>query len=395
MKKGAAFAISLLLAIGASAQGIEPQRIMVALTSDGLEDANTLRDSLEAAIAATPLARLVVRHEGPAEELGADASRSSCPIALQVDVAPSPQGLRASWRFIATSGNEELRSGSFEKALPAERDLVTSFWTEVEQDLAPSIAVLPRSYVVVSAPTGTRVEGFGSSFEMPASGEVEIPLSIPALISWKARSKAYLDASGKIFIDEPGTRFALPLMKSPSWTAELSLYGFSFLEARSSLLLGKRLFARLTLTQFSAGINLQNYSGPPPEPSLLSSYGLAQFGGGFGAYFEDPDKPLRFYAAVDAFARLDMPAFQAFFLDPVSPIGLSPLLGVEWGRTANVKLYFEVGGIFYPWTDVELMLASRGTMGGNLVVSGPGWFPGHPGWLAEFPVPRLGLRLYL
>ena len=90
-----------------------------------------------------------------------------------------------------------------------------------------------------------------------------------------------------------------------------------------------------------------------------------------------------------------MPAFQAFFLDPVSPIGLSPLLGVEWGRTANVKLYFEVGGIFYPWTDVELMLASRGTMGGNLVVSGPGWFPGHPGWLAEFPVPRLGLRLYL
>ena len=47
MKKGAAFAISLLLAIGASAQGIEPQRIMVALTSDGLEDANTLRDSLK------------------------------------------------------------------------------------------------------------------------------------------------------------------------------------------------------------------------------------------------------------------------------------------------------------------------------------------------------------
>jgi hypothetical protein len=41
------------------------------------------------------------------------------------------------------------------------------------------------------------------------------------------------------------------------------------------------------------------------------------------------------------------------------------------------------------------MLASQGSSSGRLVFSGTGWFPGHPGWLAEIPLSRLGLRIYL
>ena len=220
-------------------------------------------------------------------------------------------------------------------------------------------------------------------------------MGIPAFVRWKASSVTYLDTDGTVFVETPLTRVALSMRRAPSWTAELSLYGFSFPEARVSLLVGKHLFARVALTQFLAGLNLQKYDGPPPGLSLSSSYSLLHSGVGFGTYFSGPERNLRFYAALDAFLRFDMPGYRIFFIDPVAPLGLSPTFGAEWGREASAKLFFELGGVFYPYAMVDLMLASRGSSSGNLVFSGAGWFPGHPGWLGEFPLPRLGLKVYL
>jgi hypothetical protein len=395
MKKALCVAVAVFLALCASAQDSGAERIMVSLAAEGIAGGAALRDSLEAALAASPFADAVLRYAGGGDDLVASAAKSSCPIALSVSGSATGEGIRIEWRYVSSTGGLELRAGSFEKSSPGPRDLVSSFWTDLVQDLGPAIKALPRETVIVAAPPGVRVEGFGGTFSMPPAGQVEVEMSLPAVVPWKAGSRDYLDASGRAYIEAPLTRIELPMIRPPAWTAELSLYSLSFPEARAAYLIGKRLFVRVTITQFLGGLDFQNNDGEYPEPSSFSSFSLLQTGGGIGTYFEDPDRNLRFYAAMDAFLRLDMPGYQAFFVDPIAPVGIFPLVGAEWGRGTGTKLYFELGGIFYPYAIVDLMLASRGSNGGDAVVSGPGWFPGHPGWLAEFPVPRLGLRIYL
>lgn len=338
MRLRLAAALAILLALGASAQQPAAPRIMLAFGSSGLEGEAGARDSLEAALAASPLAGAVLRYEAGADELATSARKTSCPISLSVEVEASAAGLVVSWSYAATRPESiELRSGSFEKPHPSARDLVSSFWTEVVEDLAPAITALPA---------------------------------------------------------EKSEAAPLPAQLLPSWTAEASLYGFSFPEARVSYLLGRHFFARLTLTQFFTGLNLQNYSGPPPEPSAVSSYSLLQAGAGFGAYFAKPDRNFRVYAAVDAFIRISMPGYSEFFVDLGAPVGVIPILGAEWGRETRSKLFLEFGGIFYPYANVEYLLTSRGQNGGTMVASGQWGFAGHPGWFLEFPLPRLGLRVY-
>ncbi len=403
MKRIVVAILSALLALTVSAQGITPKRIMALFSASGIADEGLLRDSLEAALSAAPLAEAVIRKEADGEELGASATRHSCQLSLSVDAVRVEGELIIKWRFAtAAVGSTDLRTGSFTKAIPSARDLVSSFWTDLVQDLEPSIQemkALPLDHIVVIAPPGTRIEGFGEAFLIPSTGEVELPVDLPSFVQWKASSPNFFDASGSAFIAEPLERVELPMRRLPAWTAELSLYGLSFPEASASVLIGKRLFARFTLTQFMSGLNLQNYAGPPPAPSLFSSYSLMHAGVGFGSFFENPSNTLRFYAGMDVFLRLAMPGYRIFLVDPVAPVGISPIFGAEWGRDTRSKLFFEIGGIFYPYSLVELMLASQGSSSGRLVFSGTGWFtdwlPGHPGWLAEFPLPRLGLRIYL
>jgi hypothetical protein len=399
MKKTAVAVLAALVAFSVSAQDIAGLRIMVAFSASGLRDAGILRDSLEAALAGSPSAAAVFRQESGESDLNVSATKHSCQISLSVAAVGGEEGVRIEWSYLSpVSGGGVLRSGSFVKNQPNVRDLVSAFWTELVQDLVPAIqamGALPLDHIIVAAPPGARVEGFGDPLVVPAEGEVEVPLGIPAFVRWKASSVTHLDANGTAFVEAPLVRVELPMRRLPAWTAELSLYGFSFPEARFSFLIGKRLFARVALTQFLAGLNLQKYDGPPPALSLSSSYSLLHSGVGFGTYFSGPERNLRFYAALDAFLRLDMPGFRTFFIDPIAPLGLAPIFGAEWGRAPSAKLFFELGGILYPYAIVDLMLASRGSSTGNLVFSGSGWFPGHPGWLGEFPLPRLGLKVYL
>ncbi len=399
MRRLLAFALVLAFCRSAcpaqdAAGAVAGQRIMVAFAYQGAGDERPMRESLEAALAASPLASLVLRMDAADEDLSAAAGKHSCPIALDVQASRTADSIRIRWSYSFPLGKLELRSGSFEKSPPGERDLVSSFWTELVQDLGPAIAALPSEGVTIAGPAGARIEGFGQAFTMPSQGSAELQLIVPAFVQWKATSKAFLDARGSALIEAPNSRIDIAMRRPPAWTAELSLFGLSFPEARASYLIGKRLFARATLTQFLGGLSFQNYSGPPPAPSLFSSFSLLQPGLGFGIYFEDPDRNLRIYAAADAFIRLSMPDYKAFLVDPVAPVGLFPLVGAEWGQSAGSKLYFELGGVFYPYAEVAYMLAARSQGGGDAVGSGQWWFGAHPGWFFEIPIPRLGMRIY-
>jgi hypothetical protein len=393
---GLALALIVAPSIAAAAQELPARRIMVSLLATGGSDEAELRDSLVAALAASPLASAVLDGSGKEPGLIEAAGMAACTLALAVEVKESSVGVDVAWRYLSpAAGGQELVTGSFKKARPGARDLASSFWTEVAQDLGPAIAALNLDRITVIAPPGARIEGFGEAFSMPESGNAEVELALPAFVNWKAYSSTYLDASGSIFIEEPGSRLELPIKAAPTWTAELSLYGFSFLEARASKLYGKRLFARATLTQFFAGLSLQNDNGSSIEPSLVSSFSLIQAGAGFGAYFEGPEKSLRFYAAADAFFRFSLPEYSSVVLDPEIPFGLFPLLGAEWGLETRTKLYLEFGGAFYPFADTSYVEAIRkNNHGGTLVADGHWGSSSGPGWSLEFPVPRLGLRMY-
>jgi hypothetical protein len=370
-------------------------RVMVAFEAAGLADRDALRDSLESAIAASPRAIAVLRYEPGEEELALAAAKAGCPVAIDVRAAVSSPGIKVEWRYLPSgAGGVELGAGSFEKPQPSPGDLVSSFWIELAQDLGPAIDALPEDSVIVKAPAGTRVEGLGEAFVVPEAGEIERPIYLPSFVRWKASSKSYMDAEGALVLEAPAQRLEIAMRKIPAWTAEASLYGFSFPELRASILLGKRLFARATVTDFFTGLSLQDYDGPPPMPSLFSSYSLLQAGFGIGLFFEDPDRKFRAYSALDAFLRFAAPPHQPIFIDPVAPLGLSPLFGAEWGLDARIKLCVELGGIFYPYALVDRMLASMGKDKGKLVAYGPGMFTDQSGWFLEFPLPRLGLRIY-
>jgi hypothetical protein len=390
MKKTWVCVVSLALAIGLSAQDGGAERIMLSFSASGDSNATVLRDSLEAALAASPSCSSVLTYEAQEDDLlTAAAAKALCPIALYVDAKSSGTDVRVAWTyFFSAMENMELSSGSFTKASPGEDDLVSSFWTEVVEDLGAAIAALPSERIVVSGPPGVRVEGFGSPFTMPLQGSTEIEITLPAFVRWKAGSSAFLDANGNALIEDPRTRIDLAMRKIPAWTTEMALYDFSFPEARVSFLLGKRFFARLTFTEFFGGLNLQDYNGPPPEPSFFSGYSQMQAGCGFGAFFEGPESSLRFYSAVDFFFRLDTPNL-SLYCDATAPFGISPLLGVEWGSTTRVKVYLELEGIYYPYAQVDTLLASRKSGNNNNPV-----FYG-ASWYAEFPLPSLGLRIYL
>lgn len=374
-----------------------PLRIMPRLSAAGFdaEEEADLRDSLESALTASSLVSAALRADAGDDDLAAAAALADCPVALDVELSKGELSIRADWSYLYSFARGlTLSSGSFEKAMPKRRDLATSFWIETVRDLEAAAAALPLGRVVVAAPPGARIGGFGESLLVPASGELELSMRLPAVVAWKARAPGYLDASGSAFVDAASSRVEIGMLPAPRWTAELALYGLSFPELRASLLLGRRLFARASLSEFLAGLGLQNYDGPPPGRSIIASYPLLQAGLGIGYFLGDPDRLFRGYAALDGFLRLDLPDGE-FFVDPVAPAALNPLVGAEWGLERGAKLFLEFGCAFYPYADPAFMAASRGEDGGNLAFGGA-WPAGDwPGWFFELPIAKLGARLYL
>ena len=174
MRKTAVAVLMALIVISVSAQDIAGLRIMVAFSASGLRDADILRDSLEAALAGSPSAAAVFRQEPGDSDLNDSATKRSCQISLSVSAVGGEEGVRIEWNYLSpATGGGMLRSGSFVKKQPNVRDLVSAFWTDLVQDMVPAIqamAALPLDHIIVAAPPGTRVEGFGDPFVVPAEG---------------------------------------------------------------------------------------------------------------------------------------------------------------------------------------------------------------------------------
>lgn len=400
---GAAFlgAAAPLAAEGPPQQAARRVRVMVAFRGPEGPASADYEKSLEATLIQSPAVLALVRASPGEEDLATRAGRGACPLALELSLGVDAEASHLEWKIYAPPREDPVDEGRTDKGLPDARILSTTFWLEPIAALEGAIASaeIPSSYLRIVAEPGTRVSGIGEDLEIPESGSIDVPLVLPAYLVWSAEAEGARKESGKLLVEESGTSLVIPRRppRQPSpWSLEASALGLSFPELSARYEIGPRLFLRARFTQYLLGLSLQNSSESLPHPSIIASYSLIEPGIGIG-YLISPRSPaFRFYASFDLFARIAFPEGKSIFFDPVAPLGTNLSLGVDWGRGPDARLFLETGVAIYPWAYPGLMLASWSGEGMKRIVFGnAGHVGGYPGWFAEFPVPRLGLRFRL
>jgi hypothetical protein len=408
----ASFIVAAILALrGASSalaaeEAAPPQkrvRVMAEFLGPEGMAGSSYADSFASTLIQSPAVLSVLRASKGEDGLAVRAAREACQVAISLSLSVGTDSYRIEWKIYAPPREEPIDQGSADRDPPDARGLSTTFWLESVAALERAVAAMDSSasFVTIVGAPGTLVAGIGADVVVPESGSVDVPLVLPAYLVWKAASEGALDEGGAVLIQQSGTAIVIPrrpvsLNNASPWSLDASAFGLAFPEISARYELGKRFFLRATFTQYLAGLNLVNWSDPLPAPSILASIALIQPGAGVGFLVSPRASSLRLYSTFDLFARIQVPAGEPVSFDPVAPMGTALSLGFDWGRSPDLRLFFEAGIAFYPWAYPGLMLASYNGEGmQRLAFGGTGWFAGHPGWFAEFPVPRFGLRIRL
>lgn len=403
MKRALVLALAAALclpALAAQQKAEPPKPARVFLTVRG-EDQGAVADayaSLGASLASSPLV-LAVFAPLPAEDAGKQSAQAAlCKLFIDVRLGSSEEGATAAWTVASRADGNALARGEATRTSTGPAWSDSSFWQPLMGGVSAALAAIPEEKVLVLGKPGTEVTGIGADFSIPESGEIEVPLELPALVSWSATAGGSYPAKGSVYVQEGGTSIEIPdipLPKPTRWAIDASLNNFAFPELRLSYAPSPSWFLKATITQFAFGLSLQNgYS--KSYPPLVYSTTLVEPGLGAGWYPLRGSAGFKPYLALDFFLRLAFPEWSGFFIDPVAPLGLTPIVGLEWSRLRRFGAFFEFGAIVYPVADEALMYAYLGNSnGGRLLFGGGGLFPGHPGWFGEFPFARIGLRYKL
>ncbi|HTX73567.1 MAG TPA: hypothetical protein VMC79_12130 [Rectinemataceae bacterium] len=377
----------------APAASAPPVAVLLQVEAHPDSNAALYTDTLAAALMRNPSILSVIRTTGlDDQQLLERAKRDSCSVLMAVKIATEGADLRVEWNLSMADSSSAPSTGLVSRSPPTADELASSFWVNAVNAAVAYTAGARVSLLEVRGPPGAVVEGFGEPFVLPRSGRLVLPLIRPARIVWVASAPGRLPERGVFDATHDGPALVIP---SRRWGVDLGFYGLSFGEFRVSYAVSPELEARFAVSQFLVGINLQN-SHDTEEPSLTQSFPMVQLGLGAVYYPTLPMKQFRSYLSLDLFARIFSPQGRELFVDPVAPWGIQPAVGMEWGRGIAGRLYFEVGGVFYPWAYPGLMAAS---LGGNkssgLIFGGSGWIAGQPGWFLEVPILRMGLRFRL
>jgi hypothetical protein len=332
-----------------------------------------------------------MRYEGEDAGALASARQAACRFLLSLRLVFGEGSVRAEWLIVDSALAAEKARGSFEKPLPSASELQSSFWSDMVVDLESAAATtLPTIRLLVRGRPGTDFDGAGQRQRIPSGGLLEIGFDSPALVIWTASSPGNFPERGRIAV-EAGKDTLLTIPRH-DWSVELGIYGFAFPELRANLALGDYGFVRLGITEFLAGLDLSGtVSGG--ELRLTSSYPLVIPSLGAGLAILPPVSEFRPYVALDLFARMGFLSLERPYLDPVAPGGLDVALGFDWGAGRTFRVWMEVGCAFYPWARVADFRASAGGRSSRLYFSGTSLFPGHPGWIGEFPLPKAGIKV--
>jgi hypothetical protein len=386
-------------------------RVMVELSSSS-EAPSAYADALDSMLIQSA-SILSVSQAPPGEEpLPIKAEREACPVALRVSLELLPESARIGWKVYLPPREEPVDQGEEERGLPDARALATTFWRgpAAAVEAAAAGAEIPATYVRILGEPGTRVSGIGEEIILPDSGEVEVPLVLPARVVWSAQAEGALPESGAAFVEASGELIEIPrrpLRAARPWSIEAAALGLSFPELSARYDFGRRLFARASFGQYLIGLSLRDADEARGDSSIIASYGLLQPGLGIGCLFSRREAALRLYSSLDFFLRIAFIEGERAMLEPVAPWGCCLALGADWGVTSGVargaasgegpalRIFLELGLVYYPWADAELMKASRSGGAERAAGGGSGAFKSQPGWFLEFPQPTIGARIRL
>jgi hypothetical protein len=390
--------LAAMNAIGIGAQDSQGERIAVLVDFSG-QWPEKYADSFAAALIQSPSVLSVARVQEGDEDVALLAARENCRVIISLSLSVAARSSRLEWSIRIPWRKECLAKGVAEGPAPDAESLATAFWSEPIAALEGAAASLDRypSFLTIAAIPGTRIRGIGDDVVVPDSGTIDVPVALPSYIVWSASLRGAADEGGAILVLESGTLIAIPRPakeEPPAWSVDTSALGFSFPELSLRKEVGERFFLRATFTQYLFGLALEDAGSP--FQSLIASYNLIQPGTGIGVFWTGRSAAFRPYTSLDFFARVQVPSGHAASFDSVAPIGTTLALGFDWGRDPRLRIFGEVGITLYPWTSPVLMEASwNGEGEGRLTFGGAGALPGQPGWFAEFPVPRIGVRIGL
>lgn len=393
---GAAFLLLSIALAPCAAQ--ERRKVLVGLEAPGMTAgrAEAYAASLDAALARSNRFG-AARRASPGlepEALSDEAARLGYDLAIRAKVERVEAGIRLSWIIVGLVAGEELDRGSIEAPEPDERDLAEFFWLELVAAAEKAAAVVKsggRATLTILGPPGAIVEGLNKErVELPDSGELAIELKAPATYIWKARASGYASEEGIVSLFSEGVTLELDLEKVKAWTIELGMRNAAFPDFWASYrLLGDRLFVKAGFEQYLAGFALgrESSEGAPP---FFVSIRLIEPGIGAGWLFGKSGGDARPYAGLTITTRLAFPKDAGFFIDPVAPLALTGVLGIEWKPLDRFGFFLELGPTAYPFADGYLMAsAARDDNGGDPLIAYSEDF------FLEFPAFRFGARMHL
>lgn len=324
-----------------------PRKVMVFFRTEGMasEEAAIFYDSLLIYLQGNPYNKRIVEGlpiAGP-DSMNDRASvsyRRACDSWIMVQVRKSGEEIEVTYRLYDIPYELYRGEGKFSSEFPGARDRSTFFWKPVREALR-ELPSLPKDPVfTIRGVPGTKILGLpGGVRELDAEGKAAFSTPTPATYRFRAEKSGYDPLEEQVLMKEKGGEIILTQKRGTLANLDFSLWNGQFPSFYLGLFpIPNSLFLRLGLTSFFSGFGPFLVKDSKFEPFV--SYPLMTVDFQLGGYLSSSDSTLRFYAGVGGFIRVFYSDLRTM-LDPLSPYGGYPLIGVEYAPKAGNSVFFE------------------------------------------------------
>ncbi len=364
-------------------------------------DAEAWAASLDAAVARSPAVREVLRYGGPDASSGGPVLRSPLEeaslrgfnVLVEVRVAADAAAdtAAASYAVRDTLRGDALAEGSWEGPAPFLYELSETYWLTLVSALETVKPTEEQSYVRIAALPGSRLYGFGlTGAVVDETGELRVEARLPGTYPWRVTRRGMAVRKGVFAALENDALLSVEQRPLRRWSVEAGLDMGQFPDLWfSRYFLDNSFFLKMGLRQYLFGFFFPEPYRGDDGMGTDWTVGLPMLmpGLGIGYQFGDSASFLRPYLSGAIHLRVNT---DLGMVDPIGPLSMHASFGLDWRLADRLSLFGEAGGVLYPLSIGDLMVASKGDDGG----SGPVGFIYDDDWYAEFPNFRIGVRFY-
>jgi len=245
------------------------------------------------------------------------------------------------------------------------RDLERRFWNEIADSVREHFwqggkriaqAAVRGEVTVVAAPK-TKVYGLTRKpVKVGEEGRIGVEILVPTTVELKAYRRGFWPAKQQFFVESPDQVITLDQERGARMALDFYLKNFQFPGfSFSYYIIPNYLYARVGLMSYLLGLNLnddQRWGG------LIISRPLNHLHLSLGLYLGRADRNFRWYTSLGLFTRIITALQYGIAFEPIAPIGVQPLIGLEYSRNMRRRWYLEYAPLWYFTDNPLMMLAS-------------------------------------